>query len=210
MTARSLSALAGKAVIVTGAGHGIGEAIARLFASEGARVTVNSRTPADVERVVADITGPGGTAHGIVADIGGLEGVQAVVQGTVARFGAVDILVHNAGIYPFQPVETMEDRDWNRVLEVNLTSAFRLTTACLPHMKGRSNGRLLFTSSVMGRVPRRRKSATRWRASYRSSAGGRQWISRTRCSVSRAKGQATSRVRPSSSMVVRSCRRMAP
>ena len=146
----SASGLSGKAVIVTGAGRGIGEAIARLFAGEGALVIVNARTAADVERVVADITRSGGTAHGIIADIGSLEGVQTVVQGTVARFGAIDILVHNAGIYPFQPVETMEDRDWNKVLEVNLTSAFRLTKACLPHMKGRSNGRLLFTSSVTG------------------------------------------------------------
>lgn len=150
MTGQSSSGLAGKVVIVTGAGRGIGEAVARLFATEGALVGVNARTEAHVQRVVADISSSAGTAHGIVADIGGPEGVHAVVQGTVERFGAIDILVHNAGIFPFQPLETMEEDDWSHVLEVNLTSAFRLTKACLPHLKARRNGRVLFTSSVTG------------------------------------------------------------
>jgi 3-oxoacyl-[acyl-carrier protein] reductase len=150
MTGIVSSGLAGKVVIVTGAGRGIGEAIAKLFADEGARVIVNSRTEADVQQVVADITNSGGTAHGIVADIGGMEGVQRLVEGTVARFGAVDVLVHNAGILPIQSLETMEDHDWTHVLDVNLTSAFRLTKACLPHMKERGSGRMLFTSSVTG------------------------------------------------------------
>ncbi len=150
MTGQHSSSLAGKAVLVTGAGSGIGEAVAGLFAAEGALVAVNARTGAHLQRVVADITGSGGTAHGIVADIGSADGVHTLVQGTVERFGAVDVLVHNAGIFPFQPLETMEEQEWSRVIEVNLTSAFRLTKACLPHMKGRRNGRVLFTSSVTG------------------------------------------------------------
>ena len=150
MTGSVSSGLAGKVVIVTGAGRGIGEAIAKLFAAEGALVSVNARTEANVQRVVFDITSSGGTAHGIAADIGVPEGVEAVVHGTVARYGAIDVLVHNAGIFPFQPLEQMEDSDWSHVLEVNLTSAFRLTKACLPHLKNRRNARVLFTSSVTG------------------------------------------------------------
>jgi 3-oxoacyl-[acyl-carrier protein] reductase len=150
VTGPASSGLVGKVVIVTGAGQGIGEFVAKLFAGEGALVSVNARTESHVQRVVAEIASSGGTAHGIVADIGGLEGVQSVVLGTVERFGAIDVLVHNAGIFQFQPLETMEDRDWNHVLEVNLTSAFRLTKACLPHLKERRNGRVLFTSSVTG------------------------------------------------------------
>lgn len=150
MTGPSSSGLAGKVVIVTGAGRGIGEAIAKLFAIEGALVGVSARTEAHVRRVVADITSSGGTAHGFVADIGSPEGVNTLVQGAVERFGAIDVLVHNAGIFPFQPLEKMEDRDWSQVLDVNLTSAFRLTKACLPHMKPRRGGRVLFTSSVTG------------------------------------------------------------
>ncbi len=150
MTGQSSTGLVGKVVIVTGAGQGIGEAIAKLFATEGALVVVNARTDAHVQRVVSDITTSDGTAHGIIADIGSPEAVQTVVQGTVERFGAIDVLVHNAGIFPFQPLEEMEDRDWNQVLEVNLTSAFRFTKACAPHMKERGSGRVLFTSSVTG------------------------------------------------------------
>ena len=150
MTGPASSGLVGKVVIVTGAGRGIGESVAKLFAGEGALVSVNARTETDVQRVVAEIASSGGTAHGIVADISGPAGVQSVVLGTVERFGAIDVLVHNAGIFPFQPLETMEDSDWNHVLEVNLTSAFRLTKACLPHLKERRNGRVLFTSSVTG------------------------------------------------------------
>jgi 3-oxoacyl-[acyl-carrier protein] reductase len=150
MTRQSSSGLAGKVVIVTGAGQGIGEAVAGLFAAEGALVVVNARTEGNVQRVAGEIASAGGTALGVVADIGSPEGVQALVRTAVERFGAIDVLVHNAGIYPLQPVEKMEDRDWNQVLEVNLTSAFRLTKACLPHLKERKNGRLLFTSSVTG------------------------------------------------------------
>ncbi|MFN0180977.1 MAG: SDR family oxidoreductase [Gemmatimonadales bacterium] len=142
--------MAGKIVIVTGAGRGIGEAIAKLFAAEGALVTVNARTEDHAQRVVAEIAAAGGTAHSVVADIGSLAGVTTVVERTVERFGAIDVLIHNAGIYPFQMLEEMADSDWNRVLEVNLTSAFRLTKACLPHLKRRGGGRVLFTSSVTG------------------------------------------------------------
>ncbi len=150
MTRQTSTGLKGKAVIVTGAGQGIGEAIASLFASEGARVVVNARTQSDVERVVTDITHAQGVAHGIIADIGSAAGVETLVKGTVEQFGTVDILVHNAGIYPFQALEEIEDSAWNEVLETNLTAAFRLTKACTPHMKERGSGRVLFTSSVTG------------------------------------------------------------
>jgi 3-oxoacyl-[acyl-carrier protein] reductase len=166
MTERRSSGLAGKVVIVTGAGRGIGEAIAELFAVEEALVVVNARTPAHVDRTVAAITAAGGTGHGILADIGTLEGVRALVDGTVGRFGGVDVLVHNAGIYPFQAIEQMTDADWHRVLEVNLTSAFRLTKACLPHLKERG-GRILFTSSVTGN-----RTGLAGVAHYAASKGG--------------------------------------
>ena len=96
---------------------------------------VNARTEDDVKKVVTDITNGDGTAHGITADISAVEGVQKLVQGSVERFGAIDILVHNAGIFPFQMLDAMEDSDWQQVLDTNLTSAFRLTKACIPQMK---------------------------------------------------------------------------
>jgi 3-oxoacyl-[acyl-carrier protein] reductase len=142
--------LQGKVAVVSGSGQGIGEAIAQLFASEGAQVVVNARTESSVARVVDTIVQEGGVAHGVTADVGSPEGVDALIDSAVRRFQHVDILVHNAGIFPFSLLEDMEDDAWNEVISVNLTSAYRLTHACIPHMKERRDGRILFTSSVQG------------------------------------------------------------
>jgi 3-oxoacyl-[acyl-carrier protein] reductase len=142
--------LGGKVAVITGAGQGIGEAIARLFTSEGASVIVNARSESKVASVAESITSEGGTAHGVVADIGTADGVEQLISGTRERFDHIDILVHNAGIFPYNPLEDMDDESWNKVLDVNLTSAYRLTKACIPAMKERGAGRVLFTSSVQG------------------------------------------------------------
>lgn len=142
--------LDGKVAVITGASQGIGKAIARVFGHEGACVVVNARTETKVAQVVESITGDGETAHGIAADIGTAEGVAQLVSGTRERFGAIDILVHNAGIFPYNPLEEMDDDSWNKVINVNLTGAYRLTKACIPAMKERGAGRVLFTSSVQG------------------------------------------------------------
>ena len=142
--------LNGKVAIVTGAGQGIGEAIARRFAQEGAQVIVNARTEAKVINVVEGITADGGIAHGVPADIGDAAGVEWLIAGSRQRFQHIDILVHNAGIFPYNPLEDMDDDSWAKVINVNLTSAYRLTKACIPAMKERGAGRILFTSSVQG------------------------------------------------------------
>ena len=142
--------LAGKVAIITGAGQGIGEAIARLFAREGAKIIVNARTEAKVISVAEDITADGGVACGVPADIGESTGVEQLIEETQQRFQHIDILVHNAGIFPYALLEDLDEDSWNKVLNVNLTSAYRLTKACLPAMKERGAGRVLFTSSVQG------------------------------------------------------------
>lgn len=142
--------LDGKVAIITGAGQGIGEAIARLFAHEGAQVIVNARTQAKVSSVAEDIVHDGGKAHGLIADIGTLAGVEQLVAGALEQFHNVDILVHNAGIFPYNLLEEMDDDSWSKVIEVNLTAAYRLTKGCIPAMKERGAGRVLFTSSVQG------------------------------------------------------------
>jgi len=142
--------LDGKVAVITGASQGIGEAIARLFTREGAQVIVNARTEARVHGVVEAITAEGGAAHGVAADIGTAAGVEQLVSGALERFKAIDILVHNAGIFPYRMLEDMDDDSWNEVIDVNLTSAYRLTKACIPAMKQRGAGRVLFTSSVQG------------------------------------------------------------
>lgn len=141
--------LAGKSAVVTGSGKGIGAGIAKLFASHGATVVVTARTEADVQRVVSEIRDAGGTADGHVADIGTRDGVDSLIAAAREALGTIDILVHNAGIFPHEPLEQMPDESWCRVIDVNLTSAFRLVKAAIPHMKARG-GRMLFTSSVQG------------------------------------------------------------
>jgi 3-oxoacyl-[acyl-carrier protein] reductase len=142
--------LNGKVAIITGAGQGIGEAIARRFAQEGAQVIVNARTEAKVINVVDGIIADGGIAHGVPADIGDTVGVERLIADSRQRFQHIDILVHNAGIFPYNPLEDMDDDSWTKVINVNLTSAYRLTKACIPAMKERGAGRVLFTSSVQG------------------------------------------------------------
>ena len=103
-----------------------------------------------MERVVDNIVQEGGNAHGVTADIGSLQGVDELIEATVNQYQHIDILVHNAGIFPFDLLENLEDDAWNEVISVNLTSAYRLTHACIPHMKERGDGRVLFTSSLQG------------------------------------------------------------
>ncbi len=159
--------LAGKVAVVTGAGRGIGESVARLFAQEGARVIVNARTPDHVNAVVAAIEKAGSVAHGVPADIGTAGGVQALVDSSVEAFDHIDILVHNAGIFPYNPLEDMDDSAWQQVIDVNLTGAFRLTRACIPSMKAQQGGRILFTSSVQGN-----RTAVPGSSHYAASKGG--------------------------------------
>ena len=142
--------LQGKVAIVTGAGRGIGEAIAHRFAQAGARVIVNARTESSLVSVARDIEQTGGIAHAVAADMGTQAGVETLISATREVFGGIDILVHNAGIFPYRPLEKMEDAEWNEVINVNLTGAYRLTRACIPAMKERWAGRVLFTSSVQG------------------------------------------------------------
>jgi 3-oxoacyl-[acyl-carrier protein] reductase len=158
--------LAGKAALVTGSGRGIGAAIARLFAAHGAAVLVTARTRVDVDAVVASIVAAGGVAHAACADLAEPGAAAVLVDAAVARFGRLDILVHNAGIYPYHPIESMPDEAWQHVLDLNLGAALRLMRAGLPHLKSRG-GRILFTSSIQGN-----RAAIRGCAHYAASKGG--------------------------------------
>jgi 3-oxoacyl-[acyl-carrier protein] reductase len=166
MTTSGQERLSGKIAIITGSGRGIGEAIARLFAAQGAAVVVTSRTAAEIESVVQSIGKRGGTAYGVIADVSEASGVATLIDSAVGRFGRIDILVHNAGVFPYDPIETMPDESWRHVIDVNLTAAFRLLKASVPHMK-KSGGRILFTSSIQGN-----RAAVPGCAHYAASKGG--------------------------------------
>ncbi len=142
--------LQGKIAIITGAGKGIGYGIARVFAKEGAKVILVSRTEADLKSGVDKITEAGGDASYIVADVTKAQDMARMAESTLKSHGRIDILVHNAGIYPVAHILDMTLDNWNQVIDTNLTSAFLAVKACLPSMKKQQYGRIVFTSSISG------------------------------------------------------------
>ncbi|MDW3222087.1 MAG: glucose 1-dehydrogenase [Paracoccaceae bacterium] len=142
--------LAGQTAIVTGGGRDIGQAAALKLAAEGANVTINyysSSTGADA--AVAQITAEGGRAFAMKGDLTKLEDVEALVAKTVAEFGGIDILVNNAGgLIARKTISDMSLTHWNAVMELNLTSMFLMTKACLAHME---RGTIVNLASQAGR-----------------------------------------------------------
>ena len=156
-----------KVALVTGGGQGIGRGIARVFAAEGARVMIATRTEKHGRSAVDEIAKAGGEAALCVADVGQLEDTQRAVDDTIATLGRVDIMVHNAASFLGGPVEGYSEADMETVLAINLKACFRLSAACIPHFKRQKWGRLLFTSSVTG--PRVAMPGTSY---YAASKGG--------------------------------------
>ena len=136
--------LKGKRALVTGSTAGIGAAIAKALAREGARVIVNGRSAADVEKAVATLKAEsGGDLVGFAGDFGTAQPIEDLVR----RHPEVDILVNNMGIFEPKPFEDIPDADWMRFFEVNVLSGVRLSRAYLPAMKRANWGRIIFISS---------------------------------------------------------------
>jgi 3-oxoacyl-[acyl-carrier protein] reductase len=143
-------ALGGKVAIVTGSSRGIGKAIGLALASEGCRVVLSARGSADLDSAVVEARRRG-DATGIVADVTTPEGVAALVDGAAATFGGVDILVNNVGGGGARTVEAMDDADFETVLGRNVWPAFRMSRACVPHMRSRGGGAIVIIASIWGR-----------------------------------------------------------
>jgi 3-oxoacyl-[acyl-carrier protein] reductase len=166
--------LSGKVAIVTGSGQGIGEGIARVFAKAGAAVVIATRSEANGRAVADSIVAGGGVAWLNRTDVGRRSEVQRVVAETVERFGHLDIVIHNAAVYPVIPIEELSDEDLDRTLAVNLKAGFWLIQESLPHLRKQGCGRILFTSSVTG--PNVAMPGT---AHYAASKGGMNGLIRT-------------------------------
>ncbi len=146
--------LQGKSAIVTGAGSGIGRAIAFKLAREGAGV-VTADIDRDAARSIADaIQSEGGAAIGVAADITRRAEVDAMAAATVEQFGKIDILVNNAGSRIIKPFLEHSEADWRRMLDINLTGHFLCCQAVIPHMLEAGSGRIVNMASIASSVGR--------------------------------------------------------
>ncbi len=142
--------LAGRVAIVTGAGGGLGRSHALALARYGARVVVNDLASAACEAVAEEIRAAGGEAIPWTCSVTDREGVFAMVEGVVQRWGGVDILVNNAGILRDRTFAKMDLDDFALVLDVHLMGSVNLTKAAWPHMRDKGYGRVIFTTSSSG------------------------------------------------------------
>jgi 3-hydroxybutyrate dehydrogenase len=152
--------LSGKCAVVTGSTSGIGLGIAEALSARGASVVVNSFTDRPEDHEIADhVAARGGRARYVQADMADPAACRALVEQAAEHFGSVDILVNNAGIQHVEPIETFPREQWDRIIAINLSSAFHATAAALPLMRRAGWGRIINIASAHGLTASPFKSA---------------------------------------------------
>lgn len=158
-----------KVVLVTGSTRGIGNTIARIFASYGAQIVLNGRTQNKVDVVEKEMREDGiDSLLGVAADVGNRREVEAMFEKINSTFGSVDILINNAALRPLKSFEAISDEEWNEVLRTNLTGAFIVSQVAIKRMKKKKNCSIINISSIVARTPSRHYSGVH----YISSKGG--------------------------------------
>jgi acetoacetyl-CoA reductase len=138
-------------VVVTGASRGLGRAIAEELGRNGTKVVVNySRSKEPAEELVQEISENGGEAIAVQADVSDPEQAQSLIDQTIERFRRIDVLVNNAGINVDRTLKKLSVEDWDKVIQVDLNSAFYTVHAALPHMMEQGGGKIINMSSFVG------------------------------------------------------------
>src|SRR5579862_3031340 len=175
--------LQGKVALITGGGRGIGRAIARRFAAEGAAVLIASRTEVELRSVAREIEQARGQVAWVTGDVSREEDCARIVAAAQERLGTVSILVNNAGDYgPVKPVEEITPEEWDRVISVHLRGAFLLTRLVLPGMYARGAGVILNISSLSA------KSAFGWGSPDAAAKAGMLGLTRVVAAEAARKG----------------------
>lgn len=142
---------AGKAAIVTGASRGVGRATALRLAEGGADVVVNYLSnDAEAAETVEICKAKGVGAVAVKADVSEYSGAEAISKEAISRFGRIDLLVCNAGVWDGAPIDEMSEEVWNKVINTNLKSAWAMTKACVPAMKKQQRAAIVMVSSTAG------------------------------------------------------------
>jgi 3-oxoacyl-[acyl-carrier protein] reductase len=146
--------LSDKVAIVTGSSHGLGLASARALLAEGCRVTVCARGEGRLQAATADLrtaAGDDARVHAVAADVATVDGVARVIDATVARFGALDILVNNVGVARGAGIIDTSDEEWHAAIDQTLFPAIRASRLAVPHMRRRGGGVIIMIASIWGR-----------------------------------------------------------
>ena len=146
------ASLKGKSVIVTGGSKGIGKGIASVFAGHGAKVLIVARNLKEADATAQELTKAGGTVSACTGDVTKLADMQAAAKTAVDRYGGLDVLCANAGIFPQAKIEEMTPEGWDEVMNTNLKGTFLAIKAAVPYLKTSSQGRIVITSSITGPV----------------------------------------------------------
>ncbi len=157
-----MTGMNGRVALVTGAGRGIGRAIAQALAAEGANVVASARTDDELQSLVSEITQTGGQATSLQVDLSDRDQARHLLERAAFQAGPVDILVNNAGVGSSgdpRPFVEFRDEYWDLSLEVNLTVPYLLTKQALPHMLEQGWGRVITVASINGRRPALHASA---------------------------------------------------
>ena len=141
-----------KSVLVTGASKGIGKGIARVFAANGAKVTLVARGVEEGTAAAEELSAAGGTVQFVQADVTRAADLKAAAEAAASAYGGIDVLCANAGIFPSAKLAEMSEADWDGIFEVNVKGAFLSVQACLPYLRKTGAGRVILTSSITGPI----------------------------------------------------------